>query len=144
VHVIDVAGRTDPLLARMPPAGPAAFPAGASRGIPRGYEASLPNRGNAIASPALAAYYDRVRLVTRGSLLDPWRLVAAARLALERPPPTYRDGQPQGRGNNRDGLPEGGHHADHSPPDRLRQGYGGPPKRSAKAEGGRYTEARVR
>jgi hypothetical protein len=73
-----------------------------------------------------------VRLVTRGSLLDPWRLVAAARLALERPPPTHRDGQPQGR-DSRDG-----------PPDRLRQGYGGPPKRSAKAEGGRYREARVR
>jgi arabinofuranosyltransferase len=132
VHVIDVAGRTDPLLARTPPAGPAVFPAGASREIPRGYEASLPNRANAIASPALAAYYGRVRLVTRGSLLDPWRLVAAARLALERPPPTHRDGQPQGR-DSRDG-----------PPDRLRQGYGGPPKRSAKAEGGRYREARVR
>jgi arabinofuranosyltransferase len=96
VHVIDVAGRTDPLLARMPPAGPAAFPAGASRQLPRGYEASLPDRANAIADPALAAYYNRVRFVTRGSLLDPWRVVAAARLALERPP-SDGGGRPEGR-----------------------------------------------
>jgi arabinofuranosyltransferase len=86
VHVIDVTGRTDPLLARMPPDGAVTFPSGVPRSVPAGYEASLPNRRNVIANPALAAYYDRVRLVTRGPLLDPWRIVAAARLAFENPP----------------------------------------------------------
>jgi arabinofuranosyltransferase len=112
VHVIDVTGRTDPLLARLPPLGHPTLPSQASRAIPSGYRASLPNRSNAIASPALAAYYDRVRLVTRGSLLDPWRLVAAARLAFERPP-TDIEGRSEGRRHT--GPPEGGHYTDYPP-----------------------------
>jgi len=86
VHVIDRAGRTDPLLARLRPSEGAVFPAPAARRIPDGYEVSLPDAANAVADPALAAYYERVRLVTRGSLWDPWRLVAAARLTFARPP----------------------------------------------------------
>jgi arabinofuranosyltransferase len=157
VHLIDVTGRTDPLLARMPPAGHPLFPSGAPREMPQGYDASLPNRANVIASPALAAYYDRVRLVTRGSLLDPWRLVAAAQLALEKPP-ADREGRPEGRrhdggppkrsakaegGDYRDhGPPKGGHYGDHGPPKGGHYGDHGPP------EGGHYRdhgrEARVR
>jgi arabinofuranosyltransferase len=86
VHVIDRTGRTDPLLARLPPAGTAAFPAGLQRQMPEGYEASLPDRDNAIRDPALAAYYDRVRFVTRGRLANPRRLLAALRLAIGDPP----------------------------------------------------------
>jgi arabinofuranosyltransferase len=112
VHVIDVTGRTDPLLARMPPGAGTTFPSGAPRSVPEGYVASLPNRRNAIASRTLAAYYDRVRLVTRGPLLDPWRLVAAARLAFENPA-GYGGHDPPERGDQGDHRPpEGGHYGD--------------------------------
>jgi arabinofuranosyltransferase len=86
VHVIDLTGRTDPLLGRLRPAHAAVFPAGAHRRVPDGYEASLREKGNRIGDPVLAAYYDRVRFVTRGPLGDPRRLVAALRLAFESPP----------------------------------------------------------
>jgi arabinofuranosyltransferase len=86
VHVVDRAGRCDPLLARLRSDRVAAFPAPCQRAIPAGYEASLPDRENAIVDPALAAYYDRVRLVTRGPLADPRRMIAALRLALESAP----------------------------------------------------------
>jgi hypothetical protein len=84
VHVIDRTGRTDPLLARLPPADGKVFPAGASRRVPNGYELSLPDKTNAIADPALAASYDRVRWVTRGPLSNPWRLLEALRLTAGR------------------------------------------------------------
>ena len=51
VHVIDRTGRTDPLLARLRPSEGAVFPAPATRRIPDGYEASLPDAANAVADP---------------------------------------------------------------------------------------------
>jgi arabinofuranosyltransferase len=96
VHVIDRTGRADPLLARLRPDRVPAFPAGADRRIPDGYEISLPDRDNAIADPAVATYYDRVRFVTRGPLGDPRRLMAALRLAIASPPePKSRVQEPQ-------------------------------------------------
>ena len=86
VHVIDRTGRADPLLARLRPDWRPAFPAGAERRIPDGYEISLPDRDNHIADPAVATYYDRVRFVTRGPLGDPRRLVTALSLAIASPP----------------------------------------------------------
>jgi hypothetical protein len=86
VHVVDRTGRTDPLLARLPPEGEVLFPAGAARRPPEGYESSLPNRENRIADPALATYYDRLRLVTRGPLADPWRVFATVRNLAGRGP----------------------------------------------------------
>jgi arabinofuranosyltransferase len=86
VHVIDRTGRTDPLLARLRPDEGPAFPAGARRRVPDGYEASLLEKDNRIADPVLAGYYDRVRFVTRGPLGDPRRLLAAVRLAFQSPP----------------------------------------------------------
>jgi arabinofuranosyltransferase len=90
VHVIDRTGRTDPLVARLPAEAGTVFPGGAARRVPDGYESSLPDAQNRIADPALAAYYDRVRWVTRGPLSNPWRLLEALRLAsgqIEIPPP---------------------------------------------------------
>src|SRR5918993_1469482 len=84
VHVIDRTGRTDPLLARLPADACPVFPAGASRPLPNGYESSLPDKKNAIADPALAASYDRVRWVTRGPLSNPWRMLEALRLTAGR------------------------------------------------------------
>jgi arabinofuranosyltransferase len=84
VHVIDRTGRTDPLLARLRAEAGRVFPSGAARRVPDGYEASLPDTRNRIADPALAAYYDRVRWVTRGPLVNPWRLFEALRLTAGR------------------------------------------------------------
>jgi arabinofuranosyltransferase len=86
VHVIDPKGRTDPLLARLPPTRPASVGAGAARAIPDGYEASLPDKENAVVDPAVATYYDRVRFVTRGPLGSLSRLLAAVELSFARPP----------------------------------------------------------
>jgi arabinofuranosyltransferase len=82
VHVVDRTGRTDPLLARLPADAATVFPAGAVRRVPDGYESSLPNTDNRIADPALAAYYDRVRWVTRGPLLSGWRIFDALRIMV--------------------------------------------------------------
>ncbi len=84
VHVIDRTGRTDPLLARLRAEPGAAFPAPAARRVPDGYESSLPDTTNRIADPALAAYYDRLRWITRGPLSDRWRILEALRLTAGR------------------------------------------------------------
>jgi arabinofuranosyltransferase len=86
VHVIDRTGRTDPLLARLRPAGSAMFPDGAKRALPNGYEASLPDKETAVLDPEVAAYYERVRFVTRGPLRDIRRLLVALQLSVQRPP----------------------------------------------------------
>ncbi len=84
VHVIDRTGRTDPLLARLPAEPGTVFPAGAARRVPDGYESSLPNTKNRIADPALAAYYDRLRWITRGPLWNGRRILETLRLTAGR------------------------------------------------------------
>jgi hypothetical protein len=91
VHVIDPTGSGDPLLARLHPASPVA--PGHSvmelrpRTPPDGYLESLATDRNAIADPALAAFYERVRLATRGSLQERGRAFNAALLAFDRVAP---------------------------------------------------------
>jgi arabinofuranosyltransferase len=77
VYVIDRTGRADPLLAWLPPDDETSFPGAALRSIPPGYEWSLPDKANHVEDANLAAFYDRVRFVTRGPLTD-WRRIPAA------------------------------------------------------------------
>jgi arabinofuranosyltransferase len=76
--VIDRVGLTDPLLARLPAMRPARIEEWKSghflRRIPEGYVASVAGGGNLLKDPSLKTYYDKVRLVTRGPLLDGARL----------------------------------------------------------------------
>lgn len=83
IHIVDLLGLPDPLLARLPgrlAPGEGVFrPGHVSRPLPAGYLASLRSGENRIADPRLAAYYDKIRRVTRGPLwtrqrwLDVWR-----------------------------------------------------------------------
>jgi len=75
VHAIELVGLTDPLLAHLP--GLDERRAGHTRrSLPAGYARSLASGENRIEDPALHAYYETLRLVTRGSLLD-WRRLPA-------------------------------------------------------------------
>jgi hypothetical protein len=91
VHVLDRAGLGDPLLARLPPSLPVAPGHSVmelrARTLPDGYIDSLATDRNAIADPAVAAFYERVRFVTRGRLQQPGRASNAALLAFERAAP---------------------------------------------------------
>src|SRR5262249_7820643 len=75
VHIIDRQGDGDPLLARLPPAD-SALAGVALRELPDGYEETVVSGVNRITAPALAAYYDRLALITRGPLLSVPRLRA--------------------------------------------------------------------
>ncbi|MCC7010478.1 MAG: hypothetical protein IT184_16840 [Acidobacteria bacterium] len=70
MHVIDPAGMTDPLLARLPPAVSAVRTWGAVRRIPEGYVESVRDRPSALADPALAPAVEILQEATRGPLLD--------------------------------------------------------------------------
>jgi arabinofuranosyltransferase len=82
VHVVDVNALSDPLLARLPARDPGASRIGHhTRDIPDGYLETLRSGENQIADPALAAFYDRLSLLTRGELMTRRRLVQIARFA---------------------------------------------------------------
>jgi arabinofuranosyltransferase len=75
VHVLDPLALGDPLLARLPVADPADWRIGHfRRAIPAGYMETLSSGRSQIADPALAHYYDRLAMATRGWLSDPQRL----------------------------------------------------------------------
>ena len=75
VYVIDSNGLADPLISRLPIQDPTHWRIGHFKHIvPEGYMETLPSGENKIADPNLARYYDEVRLITRGALLDPERL----------------------------------------------------------------------
>jgi arabinofuranosyltransferase len=84
VTILDEYALTEPLLARLPI--PDAKHEGYwrvghwQRAIPRGYRESLEKGKNEIENAALSAYYDRLRLVTRGPLFSPARLWATVAL----------------------------------------------------------------
>lgn len=81
VHIIDRNGLTDPLLARLPVRDPADWRAGHyRREVPVGYADTLRGGQNVIQNPSLAAFYEPLRLATRGPLWDRRRLVAIWRL----------------------------------------------------------------
>lgn len=79
IHVVDVYALGDPLLARLPVRQDREWRIGHfERVIPEGYLATLAAgwwQQSQIQDPSLAAYYEKLALVTRGSLLDWHRLV---------------------------------------------------------------------
>jgi arabinofuranosyltransferase len=71
VHVLDVTGLADPLLARIPLDSDRPWRIGHFiREVPAGYIESVVSDENHVADPNLAEYYDRLRRVTRGPLDD--------------------------------------------------------------------------
>lgn len=80
VHIVDMWALTDPLLARLPfeeaRQGRGWRIGHFHRPMPAGYHETLLGGRNAIADPDLAAYYDKLVLVTRGDLCAPGRLGA--------------------------------------------------------------------
>ena len=83
VHIVDGHALTDPLLARLTANTARGFRIGHFRRVsPKGYEESLRTGANLIEDPDLAAYWDVVRLVTRGPLLDRERLETVVKLNL--------------------------------------------------------------
>ena len=83
VHVIDPYGIGDPLMARMPfPAEKQPWSAGHfMRKVPDGYADAAIDRGE-IAEPELAAYWAKLKLVTRGPVFDIERLKEVLRFNL--------------------------------------------------------------
>jgi hypothetical protein len=85
---VDTTGRGDPLLARLPDTGSLSSRDAGSwtlvRDVPKGYLASLPSRDIRLADSEIATEYARIRLLTRGSLFD-WRRLLAAWQLLVRP-----------------------------------------------------------
>jgi arabinofuranosyltransferase len=62
-HIVDYYGLGDPLLARLPAEVPWQI-GHFQRKLPQGYTESLANRKNLIEDPGVAAYYDRLRIIT--------------------------------------------------------------------------------
>jgi arabinofuranosyltransferase len=85
MHVVDDLGLCDPLLARLPSREPERFRAGhVPRALPAGYLQAMWTGENSIEHPALAQYYAKLRLVTRGPLWSAERIAAIASFALGR------------------------------------------------------------
>ena len=83
LHVVDVLGLGDPLLARLPTQRP--WRVGHYyRVVPDGYIETLQEGVNRIRDPNTAAYYETLRLVTRGPLWSGARLRAIVALNLGR------------------------------------------------------------
>ena len=95
VYVVDITGRGDPLLARLRAVGSLSSSDAGSwtlvRDVPKGYVASLPSRDIRLADPGIATKYARIRVLTRGSLFDWRRLLAAWQLLV----PPARDARDQ-------------------------------------------------
>lgn len=82
-HLVDTAGLTDPLLARVPVSGAKPWRVGHyTREIPAGYLESLRTDRNRLTDPRYRALYERLRLVTRGRLFDRERLRAIYELQV--------------------------------------------------------------
>jgi arabinofuranosyltransferase len=94
VYVIDPGAIADALLARLPIAPSDRWRIGHfRRPIPEGYLETLAIGEHKITNPAIAKFYDRLRLVISGPLLSPDRLVQVARLVtgVDRPPTGSRE-----------------------------------------------------
>lgn len=82
VHVVDVLGLTDPLLARLP--ATASWPGHHTRVVPAGYLAWLRGEAPGLVDPALDAFHRDLVLLTRGPIGGPgwaaacWRRNIAA------------------------------------------------------------------
>lgn len=85
VHVIDLNGLADPLMARLPIQDPKHWRIGHFRHIiPEGYLETLKTGENVIVDPNLARYYDKLKLITRGDLFSWERLKAILNMNLGR------------------------------------------------------------
>lgn len=74
VHIVDRYALCDPLLARLP--ADSGWRIGHfTRALPAGYIETLETGDDHIQDPNLAAYYDKLSLITRGNLFDPQRLL---------------------------------------------------------------------
>ena len=76
VHVIDIFGLCDPLLARLPPSR--VWRVGhLERTLPQGYLESIKQHKNLLADKKLSSLYELLRLITRGDLFDAnrWRAI---------------------------------------------------------------------
>ncbi len=83
IHVMDILGLGDPLLARLPPRPDPFWRIGHfERGVPEGYTETLLSGENRLAEPHLAEYYDKLTLLTRGPLMSSNRLGAIVRFNL--------------------------------------------------------------
>jgi len=79
VHVLDVFGLTDPLLARLPPV--LIWRVGhLERKLPQGYLASIAQNSNLIEDQDLSILYGELRLITRGELFSRQRWAAIWKL----------------------------------------------------------------
>jgi arabinofuranosyltransferase len=74
VHIIDVYGLSDPLLARLPGGSPTATMGHFQRDVPAGYVESVKERNNQIVDPDLAIYYDALHEIVSGPLWSTSRL----------------------------------------------------------------------
>ncbi len=90
VFIIDYYALADPLLAHLPAL--ARWRVGHFvRRVPEGYEASALGDRNTISDPGVAAYYDKLRMITRGPLLNRARLGSLVALNLGRYEPLLKD-----------------------------------------------------
>jgi arabinofuranosyltransferase len=79
LHIVDVLGLGDPLIARLPSERPWRI-GHFYRRVPAGYEATLQSGQNRIEDPGVAAYYDDLMLVVRGPIWSARRWAAIWRL----------------------------------------------------------------
>ena len=94
VFVIDTLGLTDPLLSHLPiDPGRVWWPGHFARALPEGYVESIAADANHLRDPSLRRYYDRIRLISRGPLLDIARLRAIVAFNAGRDEHLVRDYQ---------------------------------------------------
>ena len=75
VHIIDLYGLADPLLARLPIPDLKDWRIGHfTREVPEGYVETLETGTNLLKDPDLAEYYNKLKLITTGEIFDPERL----------------------------------------------------------------------
>ena len=88
-HVVDPCGLADPLLARLQPVVEPDWRMGHfARAIPEGYVPGLMVAENRLSDPGLAAFYEEIRLATRGPLFTPerWQAIVGLNTGGIRPP----------------------------------------------------------
>ncbi len=73
VHIVDIWALADPLLTRLPMVQQDWRIGHFQREIPGGYIPTLQSGKNQLVNPNIAAFYDRLVLITRGSLSSPTR-----------------------------------------------------------------------
>lgn len=86
-HIVDPLGLSDPLLARLPAEYDPGWRIGhLKRAVPAGYVESIESGENRLHDPELAAYFDKLKLITTGDLFcaDRWKAIWTMNLAQDR------------------------------------------------------------